>query len=112
MKFAQNNKQSIANDNGPFILICGALVLLLSSAALLGWIFDLPALTRGKPNWVPTVFNTAICCFLGGIAILLTFRLPVPQASKVLPWFASIILLISSLNLLEVIFGLDLKLDL
>ncbi|PPC95260.1 MAG: hypothetical protein CTY33_00455 [Methylotenera sp.] len=112
MKLAQNNKQSIANDNGLFILICGTLVLLLSSAALLGWIFDLPVLTRGKSNWVPTVFNTAVCCFLGGFAILLTFLLPVQQASKGLRLIAAIILLISSLSLLEVISGLDLKLDL
>jgi hypothetical protein len=112
MKSPSNNKQSIANDNGLFILICGIVVLFISSAALLGWLFDLPVLTRGGPNWVPIVFNTAICCFLSGLAILITFLIHPQRAAKALQWIASIILLISTLNLLEVIFGLDLKLDL
>lgn len=112
MKPSPYIKQSIANDNGSFIFLCGLVVLFLSSAALVGWLFELPALIRVKPDWEPIVFNTAICCFLSAIAILITFILRPQLAATLLRWIASIILLISTLNLLEVILGLDLKLDL
>jgi hypothetical protein len=109
---AIHNKQSVANDNGVFILICGLVVMFLSGAGLLGWLLDLPALTRGKPVWPPIVFNTALCCFLSGVAILLTFLMQIQQAAKWLRWIAGIVLLLCILNLLQTLFGLDLKLDL
>jgi len=46
------------------------LALVLGGTVLLGWIFDIPSLTRINPSWNPMVPSTAVCFMLSGLSLL------------------------------------------
>ena len=48
----------------------GMLVSLIGGVVLVGWIFDIPALTRINPEWNPMASMTALCFVLSGMALL------------------------------------------
>lgn len=54
----------------PVLAVMTALLLALGVMVLVGWAFDLPLLSRIRPNWTPMVVNTAVSfvacgCVLG-----------------------------------------------
>jgi len=51
-------------------MLPGLLALVLGGTVLLGWIFDIPSLTRINPGWNPMVPSTAVCFMLSGLSLL------------------------------------------
>ena len=51
-------------------MLSGVFVLLIGGVVLVGWIFDIPALTRINPEWSPMASMTALCFVLSGMALL------------------------------------------
>ena len=51
-----------------------ALIAVVSSVVLVGWIFDIPVLTRVRIAFVPTQFNTALCFLLYSVGLAAALR--------------------------------------
>ncbi|MES2743253.1 MAG: diguanylate cyclase [Pseudomonadota bacterium] len=55
--------------------LIGLALLLLGSTTMLGWLLHVPAMVELKRGLVPMVFNTGLCFFLSGAALVLgTYR--------------------------------------
>ncbi len=87
-------------------------MLLIATTVLLGWCLDLPALLKLQPQWSPMVVNTAICCWLGGLALVSPYLFKPHAALNAYKSLGLIVLTISSIVMLELIFGVDLNIDL
>jgi len=98
-------------NSGLTVFVCGVVVLLIATTVLLGWFFDLPMLVRVQPYWVPMVLNTAICCWLGGIALVFSYLFKYDVALGLQKAVGSIVLIIASLVMIETIFGFNLNID-
>lgn len=57
-------------DYHRIVFLAGIVTFLIGGAALSGWAFDLPLLTRIDPDWNPMVPGTALCFVLSGLSLL------------------------------------------
>ena len=87
------------------ILFSGTLTLLLGTAILLGWAFDLPWLTRINSDWKPMVPSTALCFMLGGLSLLYNSKSTDESASVAQKIFVWLILLLAGARAAELTFG-------
>jgi PAS domain S-box-containing protein len=86
-----------------FARFAGVCCLLISGIALLGWLLGVDFLKNPFADQVTMKTNAALCYILGGLALLSRRRWSII--------FASCILVVSGLTLLEYLFDLDLGLD-
>jgi len=93
------------------VFICSATILVISTLVLFGWFFELPTLIKIQPYWVPMVVNTAICCWLSGLALICACQFRIDTALRVSSLIGIVVLIISALALSETIFGIDLHID-
>lgn len=91
----------------------GALVVLLASLALIGWIFDVGILKSAVPGLVSMKANTAVCLVLAGCSLLLQASgEPVPAGRLRVARVIAVLLMIAGvLTLFEYAFDLDFGLD-
>ncbi len=85
----------------------GILVLFIGSAALFGWIFGVPALTRINPIWSPMVPMTAFAFILSGMALLTCKKYSgqaVSSMQRILVW---LILLLAGAKIIALVSGLE-----
>lgn len=98
---SQKSCQFIAAMIAGFVVFVGVLVMI-------GWLFNIPVLTKINPGWESMKFNTALCFVLSGIGLWLVRN----EKHRGLTWLcAGIIILISTLTLVEYLFAIDLTLD-
>jgi diguanylate cyclase (GGDEF)-like protein/PAS domain S-box-containing protein len=89
-----------------------AICLAISSAVILGWIFDISTLVRIYSAWTPMVMNTAICIWLAGFAVILannthqSFHKPLVTASGLIILFISGVVIFE--NFSDMHFNIDL----
>lgn len=102
----------LKNANGGLtVLVCGLIALVIATSVLLGWAFDLPMLVRVQPFWVPMVLNTAICCWLSGLSLVFSHLFKDGGADSAQKVFGTIVLIIASLVMIEIVFEINLHID-
>jgi diguanylate cyclase (GGDEF)-like protein/PAS domain S-box-containing protein len=93
------------------ILIPSIIVLLISTAVILGWILGIPALVSPYPGQTPMMLNTAICFLLLSLTpICSQFNVPA-VLNKFLYRLVILVLLICFTVSIETIFDWDLYID-
>ncbi len=90
----------------------GALVLLLAVVVIYGWLMRYPAALQLHSNFLAMVINTAICFAITGIALMAPVFVSSSAAARVQKLAGSFLLILGSLELVEHITGVDLRLDL
>jgi PAS domain S-box-containing protein len=86
--------------------LLGFAVFWLGVIVLLGWLFNIPLLTRIYPTLASMKFNTALLFTLAGLAV---FTLPADKPyKKILTWT---MVLVAGLTLAEYLFGWNLGID-
>lgn len=89
----------------------GVLLILLGGTVLAGWLFRLPSLLQPLPGHVAMVFNTALCFFMAGLALVISHRWRWHLRLQII--FGALITLIAGAMLLEQLaninFGIDLS---
>ncbi|MDC0535308.1 ATP-binding protein [Francisellaceae bacterium] len=94
--------RNISRDNKLF----GALVILLGSIVILGWITHVPLLIQILPSFVPMQFNTALGFILAGLAMCLHEKHPRLNIITCV-----LLCLLGFLTLIEYIFLVNLNID-
>jgi PAS domain S-box-containing protein len=104
LKFSSYNKQ-IVISTGIISITVGILVIL-------GWLLNIPLLKSMNPDFISMKPNTALCFIMSGIAIVLVYENDRPQLYKIIArGLLGIILLISTVNLLEYILNWNAGID-
>ncbi len=82
----------------------GAVVAVVAALVLLGWTFDVPALTSVAPGLVSMKVNAALCLGLLGLALA--------RPRSWLVWsVVAVVLLVATATLVEYVVGVDLGID-
>ena len=92
--------------------VYSAFSLLIATLVLVGWIFDIPTLVQVKPNWVPMVVNTAICCWLSGFALVFSSLVKHKNVVEIQKYVGLLVLAITAIVMLESILSLNINIDL
>lgn len=88
--------------------LCGFVLIGLGSLVLAGWVFDVDRLKSVLPGFISMKANTALgFAFAGGALVLLRQ----PKRAKVAAALGGAVFLIGLLNLLQYVFGVDLRID-
>lgn len=98
---------------GSFGKVCAWSLIALGGLVITGWAFDIDSLKSILPGFISMKVNTAIGFALAGVSLLLLLRRDGGDA-KVRPYvilFAALVFLIGFLNLIQYIFGVDLRID-
>lgn len=98
------------NPEKKFLPIICWLVVIISSANIVGWMADIDILKTAKPGLPSMKFNTAICAMLCGISVLLFYTDKLRHFNTIIP-LNLIVLIISLLTLFEYVFKINLKID-
>ena len=98
-----------------FTQVASAIVILIGSLVIVGWIYDIDILKSFLPGLVAMKANTALNLILSGASLWLSQTSPTGKFGRV-RWYAmqacaSIVLLVSGLTLTEYFFGWDLGID-
>ena len=109
--YQSKKRESQLYLNGLVTFICGLIVLLISTVVMLGWIFDLSIFVSGQQYWAAMVMNTAICCFLSGLTLFSFYIFDDLADLHIHKAIGLIVLIISSVALVETLFGINLYLD-
>ncbi len=99
------NKTNILK-NLPMRFVCIAL-LITSSLVMTGWIIKNIVLVQIHPRFVPMQFNTALCFFLSGSAILISNL----KWNRLAQALSAYVLIFVSITLSEYIFGTNIGID-
>lgn len=89
-----------------FVKMLGLIIIFASIVVLVGLFYHIPALVSVLPHTKPMVADTAICFILSGSLLIISVnssRMP----RGVISSFAGLILLISLINIIEIIFNLN-----
>jgi PAS domain S-box-containing protein len=95
-----------------FSRYCSILVMFISFVVITGWLFDIPVMVSFHPALSSMMFNTAICFFLSGCALLLLNNIKTsPVSGHVVHGLGFAVLLIGSLSFIQYLFEVDLGID-
>lgn len=86
--------------------ICALFAALLGLTVISGWYLHKPSIIQILPHFVPMQFNTALGFLIGGVAAMLITKHPKPAL-----FLATILLLLSSLSLVQYIAHINLGID-
>lgn len=84
-------------DYHRIVFFAGIFTFLIGGAALIGWAFGLPLLTRINPGWNPMVPGTALCFVLSGLSLLGNRK---PLSARIFVWLT---LLLAGARGLEIV---------
>ena len=92
--------------------LAAAVVMLVSTSVLLGWVINIPVLKSVAPDLVSMVPNTALCLLALGVVLFLRGKTPsTPPRSKVGAALAVGVAVISSLTLFQYLTHTDFGID-
>ena len=97
---------NIIRKNG--LAAAGLVTVLISSLVITGWILHIPLLTSVSPDFISMKFNTALCFFFMGIALL---NIGKQNGKKPCVICLIIVILISVLTLMEYIYSINIGID-
>jgi hypothetical protein len=97
---------NIIRKNG--LAAAGLVTVLISSLVIAGWILHIPLLTSVSPDFISMKFNTALCFFFTGIALL---NIGKQNGKKSCVVCLVIVILIALLTLIEYIFSINIGID-
>lgn len=86
---------------------CGMIIAIVSVTVLAGWIFDIPLLTRIRPQFAPTQFNAALCFLLYGAGLITIGRAP----SWLLKFIGTIVYFVGITTIFQSALGYSLGID-
>lgn len=89
----------------------GILVLILASIAIYGWSTRDPAALQLRPDFLAMVLNTALCFAITGFTLIAPSFFPLLRVIAMQRVTGGVLLLLSSLELIEYLTGLNLWLD-
>jgi PAS domain S-box-containing protein len=96
----------------PIVISTGVISITVGSLVILGWILNIQVLKSLNPEYISMKANTALCFIMSGIAVVLLYESNRTEWLKILARFLlGIVLLISSINLLEYILGWNAGID-
>lgn len=101
-------KYEIGRDNfQPLLLFGGAIIALIASIVIVGWLNQNPYLTQLSPNFAPMQFNTALCFLMLGAGLVSVGY----QKLFVSRFCSFFVIAFSLLSALQYILNLDLGID-
>jgi PAS domain S-box-containing protein len=105
-----NSSLSIGNRTAPARL-AATTTALIGLAALAGWVFKMPALTRVVPGAVEMKANTAIALILCGVSLITLAAPGAPRLERIAKVIALTVAILGLASLAEFIFGWQLGMD-
>lgn len=88
----------------------GIIAIVAALLTLVGWVLDVPRLTDWWGDDISMLPNTAVCCLLCGVALLVACR-DVPRRGVALRIIGAVVGLVGGLTLLEHLTGVSLGID-
>jgi PAS domain S-box-containing protein len=96
---------------GNISMYLSVLTVAVAIAVMTGWIFDITFLISVSPGFVSMKFNTALGFLFLGAALFIFHQKKIAHRKTISAAFASVVLLISILTLIQYVFNTDLGID-